>query len=171
MSRQREQAKRNGVRERALTKSGLLSPSSSMCASSRTAPSRIEKGALVARLIDTDRFVARVSASVLVEGEWLYTVVYVDDGKVEEDVPADEIERASEADAHGAPASASAPPIAVAVADREDGEAQSGKPVVHGLDEVEEGTAALVVNGDAKLGTGSGLRGIRFLRQTVDYSS
>ena len=140
-----------------------------MCASSRTAPSRIEKGALVARLIDTDRFVARVSASVLVESEWLYTVVYVDDGKVEEDVPCDEIERASEADAEGAPASsASAPPVAVAV---DDGEAQSGKPVVHGLDEVGEGTAALVVNGDAKLGTGSGLRGIRFLRQTVDYSS
>ena len=90
----------------------------------------IPVGAFVERVIDTERFLARVTETILVEGERMYTVVYVDDGREEQDVPYDEVERAK------APPSTPGGPLPEPSRRIDDCDGGEGKAIVHGFDEV-----------------------------------
>lgn len=105
-------------------------------------------GTRVERRIDTDWFAATVIDAYEDDGVLLYDVEY-DEGNTELEVPSDEIRV-------GAPPRPHCDAAKVLPA-----------PMLHSQDD--DDVNAFVVNGHAtKLGAGSGLHGVRFLRETVN---
>ena len=129
------------------------------------------KGDSVERNIDNEWFRASVTDAYVDDGECLYELEYEDDGNTESEVPQDEI-RASTPSSRRVRFSSpkkEAPPLSPLERSLSDEYEEEAEPVAFAHQVSMGSGGAFVVNGpETKLGAGGGLRGIRFLRESVN---
>ena len=135
----------------------------------------LANGTRVERCIDGSWFTATVLDGYCEDGEVLYELEYADDGNRETEVPADELRVASGA---CPPVPASLPPDCAAPRAKqksaplgwESDETANPVAMLHRNGCGDDATAtAFIVNGsETRIGAGGGLRGIRFLRESVN---
>ena len=144
---------------------------------------RLREGDSVERDLDGMWFPGRIERVCRDGGDVCYDIVYLDDGNRESNVPWDELrflddDAAESKGGDDAQSPCKAVPLRPledlvalvddqAYADEFKSPVADPKSIVHGINDEEHSDSTFIVNDeDAKLATGGGLRGIRFLRKT-----
>lgn len=149
-------------------------PEDDGASASPTARLRFGRGDAVERVIDAEWFRGRVTDCYVEDAIAYYEVLYDDDGKSEPEIPEDELRACAPGTPPGAPARETASakldspksPLERSLCD-DSWEAPEPVAFTHKVSHGSGG--AFVVNGnETKLGAGGGLRGIRFLRESVN---